>query len=177
MYRGLFGFLRCGEFTILQNFDPITNLCVADVEIFYSCANLHLKAFKSDPFRKGVTIQLHISNHNICPFSAIKKYLAVRRCREAPFSDPLFIKEDGCALDREFFITSLKHILDICGFNSNIYNGHSFSIGASTSAGSVNIQEHLIKILGRWSSDSYCRYIRTSKETIQKAQRALTLST
>jgi hypothetical protein len=58
-----FGFLRCGEFTILQNFDPTTNLCVADVEIFYSYANLHLKASKSDPFLKGVTIQLYISNH------------------------------------------------------------------------------------------------------------------
>jgi hypothetical protein len=82
--------------------------------------------------------------------------------------------DDGCALDREFFITSLKHILDICGYNSTLYNGHSFSIGASTSAaGSVNIQDHLIKT---WSSDSYCRYIRTSKETIQKAQKALTLS-
>ena len=133
--------------------------------------------FKSDPFRKGVTIQLHISNHTICPFSVIKKYLAVRRGREAPFclSDPLFIK-DECALDRELFITSLKHILDICGYHSNLYNGHSFRIGASTSAGSVNIQDHLIKTLGRWSSDSYCRYIRTSKETIQKAQKALTLS-
>jgi hypothetical protein len=89
-------------FTILQNFDPTTNLCVADVEIFYSYANLHLKASKSDPFRKGVTIQLDISNHTICPFSVIKKYMAVRRGREAPFclSDPLFIKEDGCALDK-----------------------------------------------------------------------------
>jgi hypothetical protein len=110
------GFLRCGEFTILLHFDPTTNLCVADVAIFYSYANLHLKASKSDPLRRGVTIQLHISNHTICPFSAIKRYLAVRRGKEAPFylSDPLFIKEDGYALDREFFITSLKHILDIC---------------------------------------------------------------
>jgi hypothetical protein len=108
------------------------------------------------PFRKGVTIQLHISNHTSCPFSAIKKYLTVTRGRETPFclSDPLFIKEDGCALDREFFITSLKHILDICGYNSNLYNGHSFRIGASTSAWSVNIQDHLIKTLGRWSSDN-----------------------
>ena len=136
--------------------DPTTNPCVADVEIVYSYANLHLKASKSNPFRKGVTIQLHISNHTICPFSAIKKYLTVRRGRATPFclSDPLFIKEDGCALDREFFIASLKHILDICGYNSNLYNGHSFRIGASTSAGSVNIQDHLIKTLGRWSSDN-----------------------
>ena len=133
--------------------------------------------FKSDPFRKGVTIQLHISNHTICPFSVIKKYLAVRRGREALFclSDP-FIKEDGCALDRIVFITSLKHILYICGCNSNLDNGHSFRIGASTSAGYVNIQDHLIKTLGRWSSDSYCRYKRISKETIQKAQKASILS-
>ena len=144
------GFLRCGEFTILQNFDPTTNLSVADVEIFYSYANLHLKASNSDPFRKGLIIQLYISNHTICPFFAIEKYLAVRKGREAfCLSDPLFIKEDGCALDREYFITNLKHILDVCGYNSNLYNGHSFRIGASSSAGSVNIQDHLIKT--RWS--------------------------
>jgi hypothetical protein len=64
----------------------------------------------------------------------------------------------------------------MCGYNSTLYNGHSFRIGASTSAWSVNIQDHLIKTLGRWPTDSYCRYIRTSKETIQKAQKALRLS-
>ena len=51
-----FGFLRYGEFTILQDFGPTTNLCVAEVVIFYSYAKLHLKASKSGPFRKGVTI-------------------------------------------------------------------------------------------------------------------------
>jgi hypothetical protein len=28
---------------------------------------------------------------------------------------------DGCALDRELFITSLKHILYICGYYSNLF--------------------------------------------------------
>ncbi|CAC5381130.1 unnamed protein product [Mytilus coruscus] len=60
---------------------------------------------------------------------------------------PLFVKENGSALDRDFFIRSLRQVLDICGFNSSLYNGHSFRIGASTSAGSVNIQDHLIKLL------------------------------
>jgi hypothetical protein len=57
MNRGLFWI-----FQVWRICDPTTNLCVADVEIVYSYANLHLKASKSDPFRKGVTIQLHISN-------------------------------------------------------------------------------------------------------------------
>ncbi|CAC5376001.1 unnamed protein product [Mytilus coruscus] len=173
-----FGFLRCGEFTVSKHFDSTVNLSVTDVEILDSYAILHLETSKTDPFRKGVSIQLHKSDHTFCPFSAIKKYIAIRKGREAAFcfSDPLFVKENGSALDRDFFIRSLRHVLDICGYNSSLYNGHSFRIGASTSAGSVNIQDHLIKTLGRWTSDSYCRYIRISKDTIRKAQKSLTLS-
>ncbi|CAG2241262.1 unnamed protein product [Mytilus edulis] len=173
-----FGFLRCGEFTVSKHFDSTVNLSVTDVEILDSYAILHLKTSKTDPFRKGVSIQLHKSDHTICPFSAVQKYIAIRKGREASFcfSDPLFVKENGNALDRDFFIRSLRHVLDICGYNSSLYNGHSFRIGASTSAGSVNIQDHLIKTLGRWTSDSYCRYIRISKDTIGKAQKSLTLS-
>jgi hypothetical protein len=44
-----------------------------------------------------------------------------------------------------------------------MYSGHSFQIGAATTAGSVHVEDHLIKILGRWSSDAYCKYIRTEK--------------
>ncbi|CAC5357491.1 FPGS [Mytilus coruscus] len=156
----------------------LSNLSVTDVEILDSYAILHLKTSKTDPFRKGVSIQLHKSDHTICPFSVVQKYIVIRKGREASFcfSDPLFVKEKGSALDRDFFIRSLRHVLDICGYNSSLYNGHSFRISASTSAGSVNIQDHLIKTLGRWTSDSYCRYIRISKDTIRKAQKSLTLS-
>ncbi|CAG2192356.1 unnamed protein product [Mytilus edulis] len=165
-----FGFLRCGEFTVSKHFDSTVNLSVTDVEILDSYAILHLKTSKTDPFRKGVSIQLHKSDHTICPFSAVQKYIAIRKGREASFcfSDPLFVKENGNALDRDFFIRSLRHVLDICGYNSSLYNGHSFRIGASTSAGSVNIQDHLIKTLGRWTSDSYCRYIRISMTLFEK---------
>ncbi|CAC5392058.1 unnamed protein product [Mytilus coruscus] len=167
----------CGEFTVSKHFDSTVNLSVTDVEILDSYAILHLKTSKTDPFRKGVSIQLHKSDHTICPFSVVQKYIANRKGREAScFSDPLFVKDNGSVLDRDFFIRSLRHVLDICGYNSSLYNGHSFRIGASTSAGSVNIQDHLIKTFGRWTSDSYCRYIRISKDTIRKARKSLTLS-
>ncbi|CAC5385537.1 unnamed protein product [Mytilus coruscus] len=145
--------LRAGVFSTFtdfsKHFDSTVNLSVTDVEILDSYAILHLKTSKTDPFRKDVSIQLHKSDHTICPFSAIKKYIAIRKGREASFcfSDPLFVKENGSALDRDFFIRSLRHVLDICGYNSSLYNGHSFRIGAITSAGSVNIQDHLIKLL------------------------------
>ncbi|CAG2249582.1 unnamed protein product [Mytilus edulis] len=161
-----------------KHFDSTVNLSVTDVEILDSYAILHLKTSKTDPFRKSVSIQLHKSDHTICPISAVQKYFAIRNGREASFcySDPLFVKENGSALDRDFFTKSLRHVLDICGYNSSLYNGHSFIIGASTSAGSVYIQDHLIKTLNRWISYSYCRYIRISRNTIRKAQKSLALS-
>ncbi|CAC5422077.1 USP9_24 [Mytilus coruscus] len=78
----------------------------------------------------------------------------------------LFIDESGKALEREFFISKLKHLLGICGYNPQSFNRHSFRIGAATTAGKSNIEDHLTKTLGRWNSNSYCRYIRTSKNEI-----------
>ncbi|VDI02263.1 mediator of RNA polymerase II transcription subunit 24 [Mytilus galloprovincialis] len=43
-------------------------------------------------------------------------------------------------------------------------------IGAATSAGKAKIEDHLIKTLGRWTSDSYIRYIRVTPASIKTAQ-------
>ena len=86
--------------------------------------------------------------------------------------DPLFIMEDGEALTRSYFISHLKSILRILGYDSNKYNGHSFRIGAATSVAS-KIEDHLIKVLGRWNSQCYTRYILTPLSTIKQAQLAL----
>ncbi|CAC5373979.1 unnamed protein product [Mytilus coruscus] len=105
-----FGFLRCGEFTDSKHFDSTVNLSVTDVEILDSYAILHLKTSKTDSFRKGVSIQLHKYDHTICPFSAIKKYIAIRKGREASFCflDQLFVEENDSALDRDFFYQKSK---------------------------------------------------------------------
>ncbi|CAC5393135.1 unnamed protein product [Mytilus coruscus] len=47
--------------------------------------------------------------------------------------------------------------VSLCGFNPDHYNGHSLRIGAATTASKAHIEDHLVKVLGLWSSDSYCR--------------------
>jgi hypothetical protein len=69
--------------------------------------------------------------------------------------EPFFVMENGKALTRHYFIYSLKRILTSLGYNSDLYNGHSFRIGASTTAGS-KIEDHLIQTLGRWISLIKC---------------------
>ncbi|CAG2187298.1 unnamed protein product [Mytilus edulis] len=169
-----FGFLRCGEFTVLHSFDSECNVSIEDIRFFKDKVTFHLKASKTDPFREGVDIHLFASGASVCPVLSLERYMdyRTRKFKDSKSQDAFFVMENRKALTRNYFISSLKNILAVLGYNSDLYNGHSFRIGASTTAGS-KIEDHLIQTLGRWSSQCYTRYIRTSLSTIQQAQQAL----
>ncbi|XP_021348407.1 uncharacterized protein LOC110447193 [Mizuhopecten yessoensis] len=168
-----FGFLRCGEFTVKSKFDSSIHLCVKDLAILQDCVILTLKCSKTDPFRKGIAIKLFKTDNYICPYNACRQYITARLQQNPSPLDPLFANHDGNALSRNTFLARFKHTLKCVGINPDMYNGHSFRIGAATTAAAVQVEDHMIKVLGRWSSDAYCRYIRTPQDSIRKAQRSM----
>lgn len=142
-----FGFLRCGEFTVesIDKFDPNFNLCVSDMNILTDCVHLRLKVSKTDPFRKGATIKIFETGKNICPFSICCKYMKARVKVNSgdSYEQPLFIDTDGLAVTRRKFLSMFKETLQYLGIDSSFYSGHSFRIGAATTAGRVHIEDHL----------------------------------
>lgn len=169
-----FGFLRCGEFTCDQ-FNHQFHLCVDSVvfDKHHSMFTLLLKSSKTDPFRKGISLSFNRTNTTICPVTSMLYYLSKRNLQGQASQDPLFMTIEGVALSRAVFIEHLKRLLSVAGFDSSSYNGHSFRIGAATSAASSRIPDHLIQVLGRWSSSCYTRYIRTPATVIREAQQAM----
>jgi hypothetical protein len=86
---------------------------LSDISFQSDYAVIHLKQSKTDPFRKGVDIHLHKLNHEWCPYTALNTYLMLRKAKCLYQSyDPLFINESGQALERNFFISKLRHLLD-----------------------------------------------------------------
>ena len=166
------GFLRCGEFTTARkdHFDAQSNLCIGDVEMSEEHFKLKLKESKTDIFRKGITIPIHSLHSSICPVRHMKHYLKLRTSSGADPLSPLYLTEEGHALDRSYFVQSVKKVLSELNLNPDHYNGHSFRIGAATSAAEADIPDHLVKTLGRWTSDCYVRYIRTDEDSIRRAQ-------
>ena len=170
-----FGFLRCAEFTILNISDNNSNIvCIEDI-VFNSNPSsytFHLKGSKTDPFHKGVHI-LIFSNSVLCPVWSMRKFIVRRIHQGASPASPLFLDYDDSILKRFRLISYLRHLMVRLGLDENAYGGHSFRIGAATSAGSACVEDHLIQTMGRWSSDCYIRYIRTSSASLHKAQLAM----
>ena len=172
-----FAFLRCGEFTLPSSkFDHTKGLSFSDVTIAYegqiaTKLILKLKSSKTNPFRKGRTIVLFPTGAQLCPVRYMLNFMKVR----APFvldpSEPLFMTNHRVyiPLMRGMFVGSIRHFLCHLGLNPSHYAGHSLRIGAAMSAAESNIPDHLIKTMGRWSSDCYERYIRTSPSLLRSS--------
>jgi len=163
-----FGFLRSGEVVTPSDneYDKTVHLSYGDVRI-NSTVNpqyleVRIKASKTDPFRKGVTVYLGRTDNDLCPVSAILAYMVQRGKEEGPF----FWFTNERFLTRERLVTAMRAALEQAGFDSRKYAGHSFRIGAATTAARSGLPDSLIKTLGRWESAAYTIYIRTPKETL-----------
>ena len=160
-----FGFLRAGEMTLASesSFDPGANLCFSDIAIDDpekpTILRVRIKESKTDPFREGVDVYLGRTNKDLCPLEAILPYLAIRGDKQGF----LFQLKDGRPLTKDQFVSRVRKLLHQSGVDPKKYAGHSFRIGAATTASRQGISEATIKMLGRWESSAYLRYIKTPR--------------
>jgi len=169
-----FGFLRCGEFTCTSVFDQNYNPTMGDLQVVdKSCLTLRLKSSKTDPFRRGVSIRLFKTGNNICPVTAIEYYLTTLPPIQKLVNMPLFLNQNLQPLTRTQFLVYMRQVLVRTGLDVTQFSGHSFRIGAATTCSAQGVEDHLIKTLGRWTSDCYTRYIRTPNSAIALAHRQM----
>ncbi len=148
------GCLSSEEITLPSeaSFDPATHLCFSDLSI--DCIHnpqvvkLRLKASKSDPFRIGVEVVLGRTANHLCPVSALLAYLVVRG------NNPCFLFQfaNGSLFIKPRFIANIRQLLGAEGIDPSRYAGHSFRIGAATTAGGRGVNDSVIQTLGRWQS-------------------------
>lgn len=169
-----FGFLRSAEFTVpsLAAFSSEVHLQVNDIEIDSmvspSCIRVHLKASKTDPFRRGCFIHIGRGTPQLCAIEAMLVYLNMRG--NGP--GPLFLLQSGLPLSRSLLTDWIRKIVHAAGVHGN-FASHSFRIGAATVAARNGVPDHLIQTLGRWSSNAYQLYIRTPTDVLAKAAKDL----
>eukprot|EP00731_Ephydatia_muelleri_P020611 Em0013g338a len=79
-----FGFLRSGEIVVPSDgaYDPSAHLSYGDVRtdslVNPSYITVAIKASKTDPFRKGVTVHIGATKSQLCPVAAVLAYMVQR---------------------------------------------------------------------------------------------------
>ncbi len=76
----------------------------------------------------------------------------------------LFRFADGRLLSKTRFVDTVREAMTKAGLQAKDYAGHSFRIGAATTAGARGVPDSTIKMLGRWESSAYLLYIRTPRD-------------
>jgi integrase len=171
---GFFGFMRSGEFTSSLSQDPdACTLSVADVAIDSrhnpQVLTVLIRRSKTDQSGTGTHLYLGRTGTTLCPVSAVLAYLAIR----PPTPGPLFVFQDGTPLSRDKLVSQLRDALSLLGIDAMNFSGHSFRIGAATTAAKAGFDDSLIQTLGRWKSNAFTTYIRTSAEDLAAASAIL----
>ena len=175
---GFFGFLRSGEMTAPETgeFDPGQHLTFDDIKVVNpvtpTAVVIRIKQSKTDPFRQGVSIYLGKTDSALCPVASLLSYLVVR----GKDGGPLFRFKDGRPLTRPLLVAALRKALSSAGFKPESYAGHSFRIGAATTAAACGVPVGIMKSLGRWKSDAYQLYVRLPTDQLSSISKQLAQS-
>ena len=162
-----FGFFRLGELLTETptKYDPRWNLSWGGVAMDSreapSMVKIHLKRSKCDQFGKGIDIFVGRTNSVICPVEAMRDYIIHRQDEAGPF----FIK-DHKPVTKAWLVHQIRTVLSAAGLPQNNYAGHSFRIGAATSAALAGVEDSTIQALGRWQSAAFLQYIRMPREQL-----------
>ena len=105
----------------------------------------------------------------LCPLTAVMHYMTIRDSTTGLF----FVFKNGIPLTKSAFTAKIREALQILGFPEENFAGHSFRIGAATTA-SRQGSKILIRTMGRWSSSAFLVYIRTPREQLVAFSRSLT---
>ena len=166
--NAFFGLFRLGKLLLptSSDFDLARHLAWGDMAVNNpqspTMIKFHLKQSKTDQFGHGADIVLGKTGWELCPVATVLSYVASRDTRQGPF----FIISTGKPLTKPQFVAAIHNILDSICFPPSEYAGHSFRIGAATSAALAGVEDSTIQLLGRWQSTAFLRYVRTPQERL-----------
>lgn len=161
MTLAFFGCLRASELTVGSHFDPSKHVTNEDVVFSDYYVSVLVKTSKTDKRNSGFHVTVGCSNHRICCFCAMKAFRdwkVEQKCQLGP-NEPFFAMY-GAMLTKDVFQKETRLKIALIGMNPKDYSGHSFRSGSATTAAMAGLTDWEIKLLGRWTSDAYQRYIR-----------------
>jgi hypothetical protein len=167
-------FLRMGEVTYSAK-DSLGSNWFFETKVTRSCikfsenndhVRLHLKRSKTDIKNEGTTILVAAIDSSLCP---VKALLQLFELDPQQPNAPLF-SFSGQHFTKDKVHRKLNNLLQANGINPADYTLHSFRKGAAQHAKDSSMRDDQIQALGRWTSQAFQVYFKTSAATLYAYQ-------
>ena len=167
-----FGSFRCGELLSKKanSIDPDVDLQLKDIRIVKRFVNkekielleVNLKSPKEAKENvKSIKVEVFGNGTALYPLKAFKNYVTrvgVKNGNSAAFRLPVI----GLAYRHQRFNNDLKSLLSK-HLRYGKLSGHSFRSGLSSLLGQAGFSDSEVMAMGRWSSDSFLKYVKTGR--------------
>ena len=157
-----FACLRIGEITI-RGKGQRSVVQYRHLSLKNSSFTLHFNNFKHNQEGKYHTITVVKQSPPLCPIEAMSDYIHLRGKTDGL----LFIMENREPISRQQFQIHFTRSCILCDLPITSFKGHSFRIGAATLAAQRGYSDTQIRLMGRWNSNAFLRYIRFTPLTIK----------
>ena len=155
---GFFGLMRIGELT--RSKEKIVPLNISQLTYYHSYISISITHFKHNQNLRPLEVPLQFQSlPEVCPVRHLSYYLSLRGFD----SGPLFAFPTLSPIPRQFFSKHLSRLISFTGFQSDRYKSHSLRIGGASYYASLGYTDTQIRLLGRWESNSFVKYIRSAR--------------
>ena len=161
-YLAFYAFLRIGEMTTTYNRHATPPLQLYQITKLISPSGdlqafkLTFEDFKHNYNARPFSLVLSRQPNSTCPVVLLSQYLTLRGL--SPGS--IFVSEGGLPVSRSVFSNRLLRACQLRGIDPSRYKGHSFRIGAASYVADRGLSDAQIRLLGRYLSNVFLRYIR-----------------
>lgn len=177
---GVHGLFRLGE--LLPPAAEKRDLTNGDIKwVSEKHASVRLRTSKTDPFGKGVLVNLFATGDDTCPVAALKSVWNLQNEAGMPLGpdDPVFKNRSGVVGKKSVVALMKRTVAAVAkefpalGLESKDFAGHSLRRGGATSLALRGVRESVLRMLGRWKSDAVNLYIEVPVDSFRLASQIM----
>ena len=130
---------------------------------------LKLRKTKTTQY-KPTSVYIYANNTKYCAVAAVAKFIKLTKTQTRSSH---FFSLGTLVMSSKYFNLLIKSLASRLQLNPKFYSSHCLRAGGATAATNSGVPPHVIKQMGRWSSNCFELYIRKPKEALLKAQQSI----
>ena len=135
-----------------------------------------LQDAKNDPDGRGYTIPFDRNSSPDAAFDFVGECFDFACFARPKRGAPFISSSTGEELSYDRLLDAIKSIAEHFGLDPSRYGTHSSRIGGASALSAAGIEDSVIKLMGRWKSIAFLKYIRLATSIYSRALDALTNS-